>query len=85
LELEMKFPNIHTLREAVRVFNLKRGNDITFKRNERQKCIVVCKEPKCNYRVYGRHIDDENTFQIRSIQSRHVCGRQFMNSIVNST
>jgi hypothetical protein len=28
---------------------------------------------------------DEDTFQIRSLQSKHVCGRQFRNSIVNST
>jgi hypothetical protein len=42
-ELEMKFPNIQTFREAVKVFNLKRGKDITFKKKVRQKCIVVCK------------------------------------------
>lgn len=51
----------------------------------REKCIVVCKEPKCNYRMYGRQIADEDTFQIRSIQSRHVYDMQFRNSIVNST
>jgi hypothetical protein len=30
LELEMKFPNIQTFKEAVRVFNLKMGKDITW-------------------------------------------------------
>jgi hypothetical protein len=85
LELEMKFPDIRTFREAIRMFNLKRGKDITFKRNERQKCIVVCKEPNCNYRVYARKLPDEETFQIRSMQSEHLCCRQFKNSIVTST
>ncbi|XP_062170546.1 uncharacterized protein LOC133876254 [Alnus glutinosa] len=85
LEVKMRFPDIQTFREVVRVFNLKRGKDITFKKNERKKCIVVCKEPKCNYRVYARQVDDEATFQIISLQGRHVCGRQFRNSIVNST
>jgi len=32
LELEMKFPNILMFREAVKVFNLKIGTDITFKK-----------------------------------------------------
>jgi hypothetical protein len=85
LGLEMKFPDIQTFREAVRMFNLKRGKDITFIRNERQKCIVVCKEPNCNYRVYARKLPDEETFQIRSMQSEHLCCRQFKNSIVTST
>jgi hypothetical protein len=62
LEVKMRFPDIQTFREAVRVFNLNRGKDITFKKNERKKCIVVCKEPRCNYRVYARQVDDEATF-----------------------
>jgi hypothetical protein len=85
LGLEMKFPEIRTFMEAVRMFNLKRGKDITFTRNERQKCIVVCKEPNCNYRVYARKLPDEKTFQIRSMQSEHLCCRKFKNSIVTST
>jgi hypothetical protein len=72
LKLEMKFSNIKTFRELVKVFNLKRGKDITFKRNERQKYIVVCNYPKCSYRVYVRQMPDEDTFQIRSIQSKCV-------------
>jgi hypothetical protein len=43
LEVNMRFSDIQTFREVVRVFNLNRGKDITFKRNERKKCIVVCK------------------------------------------
>jgi hypothetical protein len=85
LELYMKFSNTRTFREVVRMFNLKRGKDITFQRNDRQKCIVVCKEPNCNYRVYARQLLDEETFRIRSMQSEHLCCRQFKNSIVTST
>ncbi len=32
LEVKMRFPDIQTFREVVRVFNLKRGKDITFKK-----------------------------------------------------
>ncbi|XP_062166992.1 uncharacterized protein LOC133873286 [Alnus glutinosa] len=65
LELEMKFSNIQTFREAVRVFNLKRGKDITFKRNERQNYIIRWRvdvnpsmmyraKSKANRKIYGK-------------------------------
>jgi 3-deoxy-D-manno-octulosonate 8-phosphate phosphatase KdsC-like HAD superfamily phosphatase len=40
-------------REAVKEFNVRRGKNIRFLKNERRKCIVVCKDPKCYYRVYA--------------------------------
>jgi hypothetical protein len=42
IKLEMKFSNIKMFREAVRVYNLKKGNDILFKKNETTRCVVVC-------------------------------------------
>jgi len=53
LDLRMKFPNIYMFREAVKEFNVRRGKNIRFLKNERRKCIVVCKDPKCYYRVYA--------------------------------
>jgi hypothetical protein len=44
----------------------------------------VCKDVKCKYRVYGRQVSNEQTFQIISMQPKHVCGRQYKNSIVNA-
>lgn len=85
LKLKMKFTSIQVFREAVREYNLKRGKDIRFKKNERRKCIVVCRDDKCGYRVYARRMEDEDSFQIRSLQPKHVCGRKYKNSIVNST
>ncbi|XP_059431694.1 uncharacterized protein LOC132165226 [Corylus avellana] len=76
---------IQTFREAVKEYNLLRGREIRFKKNERRKSIVVCRDDKCQYRVYVRQVSDEQTFQIRSMQPKHVCGRQYKNSIVNST
>jgi hypothetical protein len=41
LEVKMRFPDIQTFREAVRVFNLNRGKDITFKKmREKVYCCM---------------------------------------------
>ncbi|XP_059450972.1 uncharacterized protein LOC132181751 [Corylus avellana] len=85
LKLKMRFPNIQQFREAVKEYNVKRGKDICFKKNERMKCIAVCRDDKCRYRVYARQMEDEVSFQIRSMQPKHVCGRKYKSSIVNST
>ncbi|XP_059461906.1 uncharacterized protein LOC132190900 [Corylus avellana] len=85
LHLKMTFPDIQTFREAVKEYNLLRGKEVGFKKNERRKSIVVCKDDKCEYRVYAKQVRDEQTFQIRSMQPKHVCGRQYKNSNVNST
>lgn len=85
LTLKMKFANIQLFREAVKQFNLRRGKDIQFKKNERRRCVVVCRDPKCQYRVYARQLADEESFQIISLNPKHVCGRKYKNSIVSST
>jgi hypothetical protein len=45
----------------------------------------VCRDAKCKYRVYARKMPDEESFQVRSVQSKHICGRKYQNTIVNST
>ncbi|XP_059446531.1 uncharacterized protein LOC132178091 [Corylus avellana] len=81
----MKFPNIKTFREVVRVYNVKRGKDVKFKKNETMRCVAVWRDAKCNYRVYARKMPDEESFQVRSVQSKHICGRKYRNTIVNSS
>jgi hypothetical protein len=81
----MKFPHIQMFREAIKVYNVKKGKYIKFKRGERMKCVCVCRDAKCKYRVYGRKMPDEESFQVRFIQLRHICGRKYINTIVNST
>jgi hypothetical protein len=50
----MKFPNIKMFREAVRVYNLKKGKDILFKKNETARCVAVSRDTRCKYRMYAR-------------------------------
>jgi hypothetical protein len=61
------------------------GKDIKFKKNYLAKCIVVCRDPECKYRLYGRKCNEEESFEIRSFQPKHTCQRNHKNSIVKSS
>jgi hypothetical protein len=80
-----KFSSIKIFRTAVRECNLNMGKYIKFKKNYLAKCIVVCRDPKCKYRLHGRKWKEEESFEIRSFQSKHTCRRNHKNSIVKSS
>jgi hypothetical protein len=54
VKLKMKFSSIQLFREVVREYNVKRGKDIKFEKNKKAKCVAVCMDPSCDYRMYGR-------------------------------
>jgi hypothetical protein len=80
----MKFSSIQLFKEAVRQYNVRRGNDIRFEKNEKAKCVAVCRDPSCEYRVYGRQMADEASFELRSLRPKHTCSWVYKSSIVNS-
>jgi hypothetical protein len=45
---------------------------------------VVCRDPGCRYGVYGRKCKDHESFEIRSIQDKHICTRKYRNSTMKS-
>jgi hypothetical protein len=53
-------------------------------KNERAKCVAVCRDPSCEYRVYGRQMATEASFELRSLRPKHTCSRVYKSSIVNS-
>jgi hypothetical protein len=59
IKLEMKFPNIKMFREAVKVYNLKKGKDILFRKNETARCVAVYRDSRCKHRVYGKKMAGE--------------------------
>jgi hypothetical protein len=84
LKLKMKFSIIQLFREAVKQYNVRKGKDIKFAKNERAKCVAICRDPSCQYRVYGRQMATEASFELRSIRPKHTCSKVYKNSIVNS-
>jgi hypothetical protein len=48
------FHDAAEFRKAERQNNILRGNDLKFKKNEKKRIIIVCKDERCMYRVYER-------------------------------
>jgi hypothetical protein len=84
LKLKMKFSSIQLFREAVKQYHVRRGNDIKFVKNERAKCVAVCRDSSWQYRVYGRQMATEASFEFRFLRPKHTCSRVYKSSIVNS-
>jgi hypothetical protein len=84
LKLKMKFSSLQLFREAVKQYNVQRGKHIQFVKNKRAKCVAVCRDPSCDYRVYGRQMSDEQSFEVRSLRPKHSCTCVYKSSIVNS-
>jgi hypothetical protein len=80
----VKFSSIQLFREAVKQYNVRRRNDIKFVKNERAKCVAVCRDPSCEYRVYGRQMATEASFELRSLRPKHTCSQLYKSSIINS-
>jgi hypothetical protein len=79
------FRNASDFRKAVRQYNILRGKDLRFKKNELKRIVVVCKDSNCKYRVYGRQLKNEQTFLLVSIKPKHTCTRRYQNHMVTST
>jgi hypothetical protein len=79
-----KFSSIQVFREVVRKCNVKMGKDVKFKRNYLAKCVVICRDEHCKYRIYGRKCKDEESFEVRSFQPKHSCRGRHENSILKS-
>jgi hypothetical protein len=84
LQLKIKFYSIQFFRESIRQYNVRKRKDIKFVKNERAKCVGVCIDPSCEYRVYGRQMMSEESFEIKSLRPKHSCARVCKSSIVNS-
>jgi hypothetical protein len=79
------FRNADEFRKAVRQYNILRGKDLKFKKNERKRIVVVCKDERCRYRVYGRQLKDEMTFLLVSLRPKHSCNRTYQNHLITSS
>jgi hypothetical protein len=86
LHLGVSFASAKQFREAVRTYNLIRGKDVQFTKNDGDRVIGICrsKSEGCPWRVYGSFITGEKTFMIKSLNSTHSCTRKYKSSIVTS-
>jgi hypothetical protein len=52
------FQDVYEFRKAIKQASVLKGMDLTYQKNSRTKCIAVCADKNCKYRVYGRQLKD---------------------------
>ncbi|XP_071907708.1 uncharacterized protein [Coffea arabica] len=83
LKVGDKFKNLRAFREALVEWNVREGYTMKYKKNERAKVIAMCKKG-CSWKIRASPIQNESTFQIKSIKGVHVCGREYSNHHANA-
>jgi hypothetical protein len=86
LEVGQRFIHAKQFREAVRTFDLLKGKDVQFTKNDGDRVIGICRSRIDGFpwRVYGSLVDGEMTFMIKSFNPTHRCTRKYKYSIVTS-
>jgi hypothetical protein len=64
---------VYEFKKAIKHAPVLKGKDLTYQKNSKTKCIAICADKNCKYRVYGRQLKDESTFMLISIRPRHTC------------
>ncbi|CAI9093750.1 OLC1v1029311C1 [Oldenlandia corymbosa var. corymbosa] len=70
--------------DTLRQHGIKDRRKINFQKNDKKFVRGYCEN--CNWEVYGVKVDDEKdpTFQIRTVNTKHTCGRVNSSRNVNS-
>lgn len=77
--LGQEFPNIYKLRDHLRMYGIVNKVEIKFKKNNSDKVVVICRDPRCHWRCYARRLNDGFTFSIRGLQEEHTCSNSGTN------
>jgi hypothetical protein len=70
----------------VRTYNLLKGKDVKFTKNDGDKVIAICRNNNegCPWKVYGSLVRGELTLMIKPLNPTHKCTRKYKSSIVTS-
>ena len=75
----MKFAN-PVLKFSLSNYAVANGYDLYYEKNDKDRLLVKCcknRIPSCPFRLWASWMKNERTFQIKSLQSEHTCGRAF--------
>ena len=72
--VRLLFTSATEFRAAVREYAIKNERNVKFVKNEKDKVRVVC-STGCPWVVYAAQVRDEKTFQGRTYNAEHTCGR----------
>ena len=69
--------------KACKSHGVVHGRKIKFSKNDGRRATAYCKD--CSWKVSTAVMLDKKTFQIKSMQGKHSCGRTFDHGLANST
>ncbi|XP_058752080.1 uncharacterized protein LOC131625205 [Vicia villosa] len=76
----MELRSLKQFKDAILEHNVLNGREVKFVKNDANRCRVVCKDKeKCDYTVLCSRVLTSTTFRIKTLYSKHKCGRQFFN------
>ncbi|CAL5202057.1 unnamed protein product [Lathyrus oleraceus] len=79
-KVEMEFSSLKQFKDVILEHDVLNGRDVRFEKNDANRCRVVCKDNgKCNYIVLCSRVLTSTTFRIKTLFTKHKCGRQFLN------
>ncbi|XP_031392056.1 uncharacterized protein LOC116204115 [Punica granatum] len=81
IELGMEFPNLKVFRNAVRDYNISRGREVRFKKNESTRVRAKCVEKECKWVILCSLNKKNNTYQVKTFGSEHTCCRKLQNKL----
>ncbi|KAM7510789.1 hypothetical protein LguiB_009664 [Lonicera macranthoides] len=82
-KLGMIFKDRKEVKEAIKVYSIKHGKEIKFKKNESSRIRAVCRDG-CPWLLFASKMSESRNMQIKTLNEEHKCNRQFRNTHVNS-
>ncbi|XP_038683095.1 uncharacterized protein LOC119983503 [Tripterygium wilfordii] len=88
LQVGMQFCSIKQFKRAVRDYAVYGGYQLQFKVHDRMRCHVICigknQIGQCKWKCWCSKICGEMTFQIKTLEAKHECGRDFHNCLATA-
>ncbi|RYR56674.1 hypothetical protein Ahy_A05g022357 [Arachis hypogaea] len=86
-QVVLEFKSLSQFKEAVKEHALLNGRDIRFRKNDKVRCRVVCKERKgkCKWVCFASKVGGSDCFRIKTLNGKHTCGRIYSGRLASSS
>ena len=84
LELRQVFTIFKEFKEAVRIWNIKRGRPFKFIKSDTIRVRTICPKKRCDWCIYARKMKGDGRLKVRTFQQKYKCGFSYHNKSVKS-
>lgn len=77
--VSMEFSSLKQFKEAILEHNVLNDREVKFRKNDANRCRVICKFFKsCNYKILVSRVGWTTTFRVKTLCLKHICERQHL-------